>query len=163
MSDILKRNGINAMTADDLRHSRDEYQKAINELMKAIHQRPKFSAEIAIYRKYVPILLEYCEGIDKFNGVLNKTFQRMESDSEEKRYKRWSEEEDELLIEMVCQNRSLLEVSTAMGRTVSSIKTRVSNLVGVKRLSQEIAGKFVGTLNGENVSGVINGTVRKDA
>ncbi len=162
MSDILKRNGINSMTTNDLKHEKAYYQRAVLELMKTVYQRPKFAQEISAYRKYVPILLEYCEGIDKFNGVLNKTFERLENDSEDKHYKRWTEEEDEILIEAVCSNRSMLEVSTMMGRTVPSIKTRVSKLVGLKRLSQEIAGEFIGTLNGAEVCGHISGTVKKE-
>lgn len=48
------------------------------------------------------------------------------------------------------------------GRSAGAIATRVSYLVGIKKVSEEVAGKFVGYLDGKHVEGVINGTVRKD-
>jgi len=162
MTDIFERNGISTMTSNDFKQPKSYYQTVVNELLKVVNERPNLPKELSTYRKYVPALIEYCETIDKLNVVLNKTINRMENDSEEKRYERWTDEEDELLIEMVCQNRSILEISTAMGRTAASIKKRFSKLVGIQRISQEVEGSFVGTLNGECVNGQISGIVTKN-
>ena len=67
-----------------------------------------------------------------------------------------------MLIELATTNMSMLELSTTMGRTPSSIKTRLSVLVGKERLSQEIAGKFLGLLNGNIVDGEISGILYKE-
>lgn len=76
---------------------------------------------------------------------------------------RWTKEEDEILIEMVCkQDGTIYELASTFGRTIPAIKTRVSKLVGLKRLSAEVAGQFIGTLDGEVVEGKINGTVYKE-
>lgn len=77
--------------------------------------------------------------------------------------KRWSEDDDELLINLVCDNNmTLLEIASVFGRSVSSIQSRVSYLVGIRRLSSEIAGNFMGTLNGTNIEGNIRGKLVKE-
>ena len=76
--------------------------------------------------------------------------------------KRWSAGEDELLIEYVSKNVSIHEISKIFGRTPAAISTRVSELVGINKLSQEIAGKFIGKLNGMDIEAHIDGTLIKN-
>lgn len=73
--------------------------------------------------------------------------------------KRWSKEEDDLLIDLVVQGESEVVISTTLGRSVSACKTRCSTLVGIGRTTVEVAGYFIGQLNGENVDGMIHGHV----
>ena len=76
--------------------------------------------------------------------------------------KKWTKDEDELLIELVTDDDVTdIELMAKFGRSMGAIKTRVSTLVGLNRISQEIAGRFVGTINGEKVEGKIDGTVYK--
>lgn len=150
------------MYKDDIpKDSKVEAQRAISELIKLSHEKPNVSKELLTYRKYVPVLLRYCEFLDKFSNVTVKTMQRIESDCEERKYERWTEEEDAALIELICSDRTIIEVSAALGRTVASIKTRVSKLVGIRRISQDVAGRFVGTADGQIVDLQINGTLYK--
>lgn len=87
---------------------------------------------------------------------------RLSEKTGERSNRRWSEKEDEALIDMICQeNTSILEISLIFGRSPAAIKSRVSQLVGVKRLSQEVVGKFIGTLNGANIEGSIKGQLFK--
>lgn len=97
----------------------------------------------------------------EFNHYLCELVERLASDSEKNRYKRWNDIQDEALIEMVCQGDNIYTISTTLGRSPSAIKTRLSKLVGISRISEEIAGTFIGTLNGTNVEGNIKGTLNK--
>lgn len=162
----LKEAGVIGVYKSDIpKDSKEEVQQAINALLKNIHERPPFAKEIAAYRKYVPVLLRYTEFLDKFSQHTSQTFKRLANDSEEKKHQRWSDVEDEMLIELACrEDISMLEMSTAMGRSVPAIKSRLSKLVGIKRLSQEVAGRFIGTINGNHAECVIDGTIyKKDA
>ena len=77
--------------------------------------------------------------------------------------KRWTQQDDELLIEMAAQEDvTIIDLSKQFGRTPGAIQSRISRLVGIKKLSAEIAGRFIGTLNGEFVEGNIDGIVRKN-
>lgn len=155
----LKRAGFNAMFKDEL-PDKLETQKAIDALTRVSQERSNVSKELMTYRKYVPALLKYIMQEEDCIKMLHKHIERMTNDSEDKKYQRWTPEEEETLIDMVCSGRySMIELSTTLGRTVPAIKTKLSNLVGIKRLSQEVAGKFIGTLNGNTVEGSIDGTV----
>lgn len=142
--------------------AKEKVLEALRVLVPMMQQRPKLAKELGAYRRYVPALIEYIDYQNKINNGYTRTFDRYESASAERNYARWTEKEDELLIELVCSDSSLLSVSTTMGRSPSSIKTRVSKLVGLKRISQEIAGKFIGTIDGEYVEGIAEGTLYKN-
>lgn len=135
---------------------------ALVELQKVINERPQVMKELAAYRKWVPVLIDFVKSQDALIKGQEKTFERYSMKQEENRHKRWSKEEDLVLIDEVCEgNASILELSTMMGRSPASIKTRLSYLVGIKRISQEVAGRFVGTLDGRDVAGNINGIITK--
>ena len=82
--------------------------------------------------------------------------------AERNKNSRWTKEEDERLIDVVCQEGwTPFELSASFGRSIPAIKARVSKLVGLKRVSQEIAGRFFGTIDGVETSGSIEGIVYK--
>lgn len=83
--------------------------------------------------------------------------------SEENTNRQWTSEEDEELIECVCEDMPEVFLAAKFKRTPGSIKTRVSTLVGRKRISQKVAGKFIGEINGEKSEAKLNGTVYKEA
>lgn len=69
---------------------------------------------------------------------------------------------DDLLISAVCSgNFTPLSLAAAFGRSPSAISSHLSYLVGVKRVSQSIAGRFIGQMNGEEVNADIVGTIYK--
>lgn len=72
---------------------------------------------------------------------------------------RWSKEEDEILIDMVCKDMSVAHAATVLGRTPAAVSSRITELVGVKRLAQDVNGRFVGKIEGLEVEGHINGTI----
>lgn len=161
--EVLEKNGINAMLESDL-DERSLTQKAMSEVMRVLQERPTLIEELRVYRKYVPAIVKYCRGIDKLNEQLLTHFERYENGAIDKKYQRWTEEEDNALIELVCaEDMGILELSTTMGRTPSSIKTRISKLVGIRRLSKEVAGRFIGNIDGEYTECQIDGIVTKNA
>lgn len=114
------------------------------------------------YEKYVPILLKMYFSFQEMVESQAKQIERYEKAAAARKYARWTDEEDNALVEMVVQEGiGIHELSTMFGRSPASISTRLTKLVGIGRISQDIVGKFVGTLNGEDVSGVINGTLTK--
>lgn len=126
--------------------------------------KPKGSPFIQLqqWKKIGIELLKYLQFTSKLIDDMNEELERLSSGSEDKKYQRWTPEEDELLIDEVCKGRlSIIELSTTFGRTPSAIKTRVSKLVGMKRISQEIAGHFIGVINNVQVEGPIHGEVIK--
>lgn len=157
--ETLKKAGVNVTFADDLM-SKNDFQKAYKVLKDLGSEKNNVSKELLAYRKYVPMILQAMEQMQEINRRLSKSFERIETDSEEKSGQRWTPEEDEMLIELVTDSKwSTIEISTTLGRTVPAIKSRVSKLVGLKRISQEVAGRFIGTINGNDVEGTISGTV----
>ena len=143
--------------------NRGEICDAAIQLMKVSTERPKsLIAEIATYRKYVPVLIKaYC----KQSEWLKKATMQIDrcTDIEYDRgNRRWTSEEDETLISLVCEGKyNIHMISTMIGRSPAAITSHISVLVGRKRLTQEVAGKFIGTINGESAQGEIVGTVYK--
>ena len=143
--------------------SRDELVNAAQRLALVSSQRPKsIVEEVRIYRKYVPIMIKaYCaqsEGMKKAAMQIDR-FGDVEYD---RGNKRWSKEEDETLINLVCEGKDTIhKISTILGRSPGAIQSHISYLVGRKRLTQEVAGKFIGTINGESTEAQICGTIYK--
>ena len=138
--------------------------EAIEKLSELCHQ-PKGNAfsQLQQFRKMVPIILNYIIWQKKIIDRYTKIYDQMVAKMSAKHRKKWTPEEDELLIEIVARGEeSISEVALMFGRSAGAIATRVSYLVGIKKVSEEVAGKFVGSLDGKHVEGVINGTVRKD-
>jgi hypothetical protein len=124
---------------------------------------PKGSAfqQLQQFRKLVPELIKaYYEQNELACGG-KKQLDRVIANTEQNRGRRWTEEEENWLIDLVVSDTPILEISTIMGRSASAITNKVSKLVGLQRISQQIAGKFFGTINGETVVGEIEGTVQK--
>ena len=144
--------------------SRGSLVHACTELWSVCDRSRGMVNDYKVFKKYVPILLKsYCL-ISEINDDYTKMFDENCGGEKRKKNKRWTPEEDEMLIEYLClgETPSQVELALAFGRTPSAIKTRVSQLVGIGRLSQQIAGKFIGTIDGEQVEGKIVGTVMKD-
>lgn len=125
-------------------------------------EEPKGSAfhQLQAWKKLGKKLHKFMLNQNDIIQLQNKEHQRIYGLSTEKKYKRWTPEEESNLIEMVTQpNMTLVELSTMFGRTPSAIQAKLTNLVGLKRVDRKIAGKFVGNLNGEHLEGFIDGII----
>ena len=162
---------IDKLSNDILLHKTKEMQNCGNtdayrivaKIAELSSQPPKNAfAQIREWRKLGEKMILYITEVSKQVEIFERTTNRYESEADNRKNQRWTPQEDELLIEMVCADRHPFEISSTLGRTVPSIKTRVSKLVGLKRISQEIAGKFIGTFNGIEMEGDIEGTLYKE-
>jgi len=112
------------------------------------------------YRKNADKAITALMNTKELIAYLCELIERMMADEDANKYKRWTKEADEALIEMICQGDNIYTIATALGRSPSSIHTRTSKLVGINRISKEIAGEFMGTLNGADIKGRIEGTLK---
>ena len=138
-----------------------EMNKALFTLLKLQRERPKsIVVELNTYRKYVPALIELYFLRDDMVTALGKEIERFHNDCDDKKHKRWTKEEDNILIDIICSGQqSPMETALVFGRSVSAIKTRVSTLVGKKRISQKVAGKFIGRITTNDTETHIDGVL----
>lgn len=123
---------------------------------------PKPAQLLREIKKYLPSFVKAFEIATKLlRSVVEENNQLLSGMSERSR-KRWSKGEDNLLIEYASKEMSVFEIAGALGRTPAAISTRISKLVGIGKISQEIAGRFIGEINGEAVDGYIDGTLHKN-
>lgn len=141
-----------------------QYINAAQQMAKLTRERPKsLIEEVRLYRKYVPLLLEHILLLSDVNKAATKECTRVYEKTDVKSNKRWSKEEDELLIEAVCDdNTTMAQLSAIFGRTPGAINSHLTKLVGLKRLSQKVVGKFIGEVDGQTVNTSINGTLYKE-
>lgn len=129
--------------------------KAIEEVQK--RYKSSFN-ELLSYRRNVPILIRYISDLYQ-SFIAYKFLANYQARPCEKNNKRWTEKEDNDLIELICSGVGVKEISAHLQRTPNAIQTRLSYLVGVKRLSQSIEGKFIGIADGEKVEQELVGTL----
>lgn len=147
---------------------KSELTNACYKIDLILHERPKgVLAELNTFRKYAPLLIEAVKQAIEIKDSAVTMMKRYITDCEDKSGKRWTEEEDNILIDLITDEStdkmSMFEIATTLGRTISAIKTRLSVLVGRKRLTQKVVGRFIGNIDGEDVKGNIEGIVIKDA
>lgn len=125
-------------------------------------ENPKGSAfhQLQAWRKLGKKLLKFMKGQNDIIQLQKKATKRIYDSASEKNYKRWTPEEEETLIELATRsNVSLVELATTFGRTPSAIQTKLTNLVGLKRVDRKVVGRFIGNLNGEHVEGFVDGII----
>ena len=130
---------------DKVSHPTNEQISAIGKILLAIKGQPENPMKrLKIYDECVPLLLEVTENFDAYacrsKELLESTWNNQGIRSHD-----WG----------------IGVVASLFGRTPSAIASRVSYLVGIERVSQEIAGRFVGTLNGQHIHGMIDGELQK--
>lgn len=136
-------------------------QRGINELLSNPKDNPY--VQLQKWRKLGQSMKVMINTFQEVTDGYKNQIDRVSNLTMENSNKRWSKEADEKLIDCICSGKySLVELSTIFGRTPTAISSRVSYLVGIQRLSQEIAGNFIGKLNGENIQGKIEGVINYD-
>jgi hypothetical protein len=118
--------------------------------------------QLRIFKKYTPKAIALIYALTEAQDGLLKETARVFDEAQENSGKRWHKDEDEYLIELATMPGStMMNMAATLGRTPGAIQSRLSQLVGIGKISQEIAGRFIGTLNGEHVVGVIDGELTK--
>lgn len=138
------------------------HDKAWKILIQVFKDRNKMSAKrrLESYEAVIPYLIFDHDFSSYVAKHLTKEMPNVRDN------KRWTEEEDNALVEMAVLFDGNLENLFFMapmwfGRTPDSVKTRLSYLVGKKRLTVKVEGKFEGDFEGELVKGQISGLVHK--
>lgn len=143
--------------------SKEEIAQTIKTVVVLL-KNPKGSigAQLLQWRKIGGKMLRLFKAQHSICQAAENTIKRSNDKTSERSHKKWSSIEDEQLIDAVSKgDSSIIELSCAFGRSPSAIKSRVSYLVGIKRVSSEIAGRFIGTLNGISIEGNIKGQLVK--
>lgn len=105
-------------------------------------------------------IVRYVEMLSKTNKNLMRQLERYEGAVKKNSRRRWTPDEDEMLVEKASYGDSdIFELAAIFGRTPGAIQTRLSYLVGIKRISKTVAGRFVGTANGADFEADISGVV----
>ena len=138
--------------------------KAYKIVMRAHNLKTEPKGNIAIqlkeWRKLGDDIIKYFENYGNVMKKVGETYTDLQTATARNNNARWTQDEDEKLIELVCDGSwTIYEIANSFGRSVPAIKTRVSNLVGLNRLSKKIAGRFIGTIDGAEIDGDINGIV----
>ena len=143
--------------------SDEERAKAFKELFDIVVKHDSISSYIELkkYRQYVPILVAESFFDTEMAYKFSEENSRITTGKSNRSNKHWTEEEDNELIELVCADNSLFTIAVALGRSPASIANRLTKLVGLKRISQQVAGKFIGMANGEEFKANLVGTIYK--
>ena len=140
--------------------SETNMQQAFTDLVMLLHGPKKsIPQELKEWRKLGRKLEKALPLMSDLNDALSSQVNQVVENSSLNKYKRWTPEEDELLIESIANGDSVMKVASVFGRTPQAISARVSVLVGIKKVSKEVAGRFLGTINGVETAGAIKGTV----
>ncbi len=146
--------GTSVVKVDEGRQLVSKGQEAFIKLAE-LRARPSgnFLKDFNIYRKYVPDLLDSWMFLrEGFLGL--KNVEANPNAKLERANRRWTDEEDKALIDLVTGGSSLVSVSQHLRRTPLSISSRLSHLVGVKRISQKVAGRLFGEIEGLKAEGL---------
>jgi len=141
-------------------------QETFDQLQKALgvegYGSCSTAEQLRIFKKYTPKLLALYRMTHEALCAACKNENRVFEATAERARKRWDPDEDEVLVELASQDdMSMTELAVTMGRTPGAIQSRLSQLVGIGRISQSVAGRFVGTIDGEHVQGFIDGDVQR--
>ena len=136
-------------------------QEAMGQLWLLVSNPPKsVHKQLQMFRKYTRAAIEYQFYYQEMIDLLSDEFERLLNGVQDRSGKRWSDVEDEVLVDLASRdNVNMTMIAMQLGRTPSAIQTRLSYLVGIKRVSTKVAGKFIGWFNGEQVDGDIDGVV----
>lgn len=143
--------------------SKEEIAQTIK-TVAVLLKNPKGSigAQLLQWRKIGGRMLLLLKAQHSICQAAENSIKRANDKTSERSHKKWSSIEDEQLIDAVSRGDiSIIELSCLFGRSPSAIKSRVSYLVGIKRVSSEIAGSFIGTINGASIEGNIRGQLTK--
>ena len=117
--------------------------------------------QLQMYRKYAPIMVKAFNISWALGDYFAEQIMILEENTKANANKKWTKEEEENVIDMICAGCSELEISIKTGRTIGAIHTKVSSLTGLSK-PRKINGEFSGYVGGETFNGNINGVFKKN-
>lgn len=122
---------------------------------KAVHLRLKE------YREASEVLIQGYVLMSEALTAANREIAQLKGAEATQSRKRWTPEEDEVLIEQAADGNSLIQLALDFNRSPQAISSRITYLVGIQKMSREVAGHIIGFLDGEPVDGHFEGQVTK--
>lgn len=120
------------------------------------------AVQLRYMRKHGLELVKHLYYLDELIKKMRKQLNRYEASAHDMHRKKWTAEEEEALITRAAEGDSIDVMAKQFGRTSQAIATKISDLVGVGRISQKVAGRFVGVINGIEHECEISGTVTRE-
>lgn len=159
--------GTSTIHRDDLIKNWDVIQNgrsAAYKLARLISNPPKnVHKQLQMFRSLSKQVINYQFLYQDIVDMMGEQQERLVNGMSDRARKRWTDKEDEALVEYASQDKSLTDIALMLGRTPGAIQTRLSYLVGINKTTAAVAGRFVGWLNGEHVEGDIDGVVSKSS
>lgn len=152
-----------AMYRADRLATKEQINRSMSALGQVMHEPPKnpFDA-LKVYRENVPILINWAFANQQLYRDVMRINDQLTGKAGLRNRKRWTEEEDDLLVERAAsESSSLMQLATEMGRSPQAITSRLTYLVGINRVRQEIAGRITGYIDGQPVDGSFHGTLTR--
>ncbi len=148
---------------DELRKKRHEWLEAMHALGTCVCNNTGMNAfqQLQVYRAYAPQLVKSFNVVYALSNYFAAQLEVLEEKSVANKNKKWTKEEDEKVINMLCDGATELEIAIKTGRSIGAIHTRVSNLVGISK-ERKIEGEFSGVVDGKPTSGTIKGVYKKE-
>lgn len=139
-------------------------KQSVVELLRLTVEPPKMPVHKLLqrYRELSRNVLElYWAVVDLHNHLLAENAFLAGGDPAGHR-KRWTDDDDEALIELSCQDdTNMITLARSLNRTPAAISSRLTYLVGIRRLSRQVVGHLTGYLDGEPVDGFVVGEVEE--
>jgi hypothetical protein len=160
-----KEPGLNLYRMTEIDRFHHDLEKALQQVSRLqsgnnhwnVHQRLTKYAELTAMM--VKILIRQNESL---NGLWAE-YNQLTGHEGERARKRWTEREDEILVDQACQDgMTLLQLALAFNRTPGAVSSRLTYLVGVSKVSRVVAGRLIGYLDGEPVDGHFEGKLTED-
>lgn len=139
-----------------------ELHTALSEVIRMNHEQPKnLFMTLKKYREHSATIIRWAMTLQELRESSDRQLNHLMGKAGERSNKRWTESEDMALVELAANDQhSLVELSVTFGRSPAAISSRLTYLVGIKKVSQEIAGRIIGFIDGEPVNGYFSGELR---
>lgn len=143
---------------DDMTTKASRAMQIIWDLYRGRHPERNPIKRLRLYEQHAHLLIDVILDQQQTTKVLNSML-LMETPNERQR---WTDLEDELLVNSRAENEPMHIIAGALGRTPSACATRLSILTGIPR-SEIVEAYIEGTLESEPVQGLFEGKIRKVA
>lgn len=141
-----------------------EWQPSFDALQKlnSGHDKRNVFQKLKAYREHSQRLMKRLLEIEAILESFKAENRMLRGDTGSRHHKRWTPQEDEALIELAVGGASQIELATCMNRTPGSVGSRLTYLVGIRKISREVVGRIIGYLDGEPVDGFFEGSLREE-
>lgn len=144
---------------------RDDFGARVQRAIRALidlNRRPKGSVHSRLqqYREHSETLLRGYAMLSDILDAANRENAQMLGVAGTSHRKRWTEDEDNALIEFATRDgSSMIQLALTLNRSPAAVSSRLTYLVGIHKVSQHVVGRLTGYLNGEPVRGFVDGVV----